>query len=221
MSADLTGVDIWLFDLDNTLYPPEAELMGLIADRMTHFVARETGLPRDEAFALQKKYLHEHGTTLAGLMANHGVDPEEFLTYVHDVPLDDLIPDPALKHALRRLPGRRLVFTNGSAAHAERVLERLEIDALFEATFHIASAGYRPKPHPETFAQVVHEHRIDPPACAFFEDSEKNLAPAAALGMTTILVGPHAAASTAPFVNHRTEDLAAFLGSAKVRETAA
>ncbi len=221
MSADLRHVGVWLFDLDNTLYPPGGGFMGHVERRMTQFVARALDLPREEALALQKKYWREEGTTLAGLMANHGVDPEEFLTYVHDVPLDDLIPDPALKHALRRLPGRRLVFTNGSAAHAERVLERLEIDALFEATFHIASAGYRPKPHPETFAQVVHEHRIDPPACAFFEDSEKNLAPAAALGMTTILVGPHAAASTAPFVNHRTEDLAAFLGSAKVRETAA
>ena len=111
MTADLTHISVWLFDLDNTLYPVEAEFMGLIEKRMTAFVARQTGLPPSEAYALQKKYLHEHGTTLAGLMAEHGVEPEAFLDEVHDVSLDGLSPDPALHAALGRLPGRRLVFT--------------------------------------------------------------------------------------------------------------
>jgi putative hydrolase of the HAD superfamily len=220
-SADLSHISVWLFDLDNTLYPPETEFMGLIEKRMTVFVARETGLPPDQALALQKRYLHEHGTTLAGLMAKHGIDPETFLDEVHDVSMDGLSPDPALRAAIARLPGRRLVFTNGDARHAERVLDKLKLSDLFEAVFHIASADYLPKPNPATFEKLNRDHQIDPRQAAFFEDSEKNLAPAAAIGMTTILVGPHAEASTAAFVNYRTRHLAPFLAAARVRESQA
>jgi putative hydrolase of the HAD superfamily len=216
--ADLRHVEVWLFDLDNTLYPPETEFMGLIEKRMTEFVARETGLSREDALALQKRYLHEHGTTLAGLMAKHGVEPEAFLDEVHDVSLDALTPDPALKAALARLPGRRLVFTNGDARHAQRVLDKLELADQFEAIFHIAAADYLPKPAPETFDKMTRAHAVEPTVAAFFEDSLKNLAPAAALGMTTILVGPHAETATADFVHHRTRHLAPFLAAARVRE---
>jgi putative hydrolase of the HAD superfamily len=218
--ADLSHVEVWLFDLDNTLYPLETEFMGLIERRMTDFVARQTGLPRDEAYALQKRYLLEHGTTLAGLTANHGVDPKVFLDDVHDVPLDSIPPDPALAAALARLPGRKLVFTNADEPHAVRVLERLGLTDQFEAVFHIASADYVPKPHPDTFARMTRAHAVDPRVAAFFEDSEKNLAPAAAIGMTTVLVGPHAEASTAAFVHHRTHKLAPFLQSARTKEAA-
>ena len=218
--ADLRQIEVWLFDLDNTLYPVGNDFMRLIEARMTLFVARELNLPRDEAWALQKRYLHEHGTTLAGLMANHGVDPEKFLDDVHDVSLDALTPDPALHAALMRVPGRRLVFTNGDARHSKRVLERLGIDDAFEAIFHIAAAGYVPKPNPATFTRMIAAHVIDPSRTCFFEDSEKNLAPAAAIGMTTVLVGPHAAASDAAFVRYRTTSLRAFLMSARVKETA-
>ena len=220
MSADLVNIDTWLFDLDNTLYPPEAEFMSLIEGRMTRFVARETGLPPGEAFALQKKYLSEHGTTLAGLMANHGVDPEAFLDEVHDVSMSSLVPDPQLRAAIAALPGRRLVFTNGDKRHAERVLARLKLDDLFEATFHIALADYIPKPHPQTFARMIQAHDVTPTSTAFFEDSARNLPPAHALGMTTVLVGPRALESADPFVHHRTDNLAAFLKAARVKETA-
>lgn len=219
--TDLTHIDTWLFDLDNTLYPVESEVMTLVAGRMTDFMERITGLPRDQARAIQKRYYEEHGTTLAGLMANdHGVDPEDFLTHVHDISLDALSPDPALIAGLGRLPGRLLVFTNGSAAHAVRVLERMEMAHMFEDIFHIAAADYIPKPARATFEKMSALHGVIPQAAAFFEDSEKNLAPAAELGMTTVLVGPHAAASTAPFIDHRTNDLAAFLGAARVKGTA-
>jgi putative hydrolase of the HAD superfamily len=218
--ADLRHVEVWLFDLDNTLYPVGNAFMRLIEARMTHFVARELNLPSDAAFALQKRYLHEHGTTLAGLMANHGIDPERFLDEVHDVSLDALVPDPALHEALMRLPGRRLIFTNGDARHADRVLTRLGLADAFEAIFHIAAADYVPKPNPATFDRMIAAHAVDPMLTSFFEDSEKNLAPAAAIGMTTVLVGPHAAASQAAFVHHRTDDLAAFLTRARVKETA-
>jgi putative hydrolase of the HAD superfamily len=190
--------------------------MGAIERKMTAFVARELSLSWDDAWALQKRYLHEHGTTLAGLMANHGVDPERYLDEVHDVSLDALVPDRELRSALARLPGRRLVFTNGDERHAGRVLDKLELADLFEATFHIAAADYVPKPHPATFARMVAAHRVAPAETCFFEDSEKNLAPAASLGMTTVLVGPHAGASTADFVDFRTDALAAFLSQAQV-----
>jgi putative hydrolase of the HAD superfamily len=218
-AADLRAITVWLFDLDNTLYPLENAFMRQIEARMTAFVARELALPHDQAFALQKRYLADHGTTLAGLMANHGVDPEHFLNEVHDVSLEVLEPDPRLERALMRLPGRRLVFTNGDERHATRVLERLGIAHAFEAIFHIAAADYVPKPAPATFARMIAAHAVEPRETCFFEDSEKNLAPAAALGMTTVLIGPHALASTANFVRYRAPALAPFLESARVRES--
>ena len=219
MTADLRHIDVWIFDLDNTLYPPSCEFMALIEGRMTAFVARETGLPRDQAFALQKRYLSEHGTTLAGLMANHGVDPEAFLDEVHDVSMASLVPDAGLRDAIAALPGRRLVFTNGDRRHAERVLAKLQLDDLFEATFHIALADYIPKPHPKTFARMVEAHDVAPASTAFFEDSARNLAPAFELGMTTVLVGPHAPEAEHEFVRFRTPDLAAFLRAARLKES--
>ena len=218
-AADLRHVDTWLFDLDNTLYPAECELMSLVSARMTRFVARRTGLPHGEALALQKQYLHEHGTTLAGLMAHHGVDPEEFLNEVHDVSLDAVRPDPDLDAALERLPGRRLVFTNGDDRHAARVLDRLGIAGRFDDIFHLASGDYIPKPNPVTFDRMVRRHGVQPRAAAFFEDSERNLKPAADLGVTTILVGAHAADSAAPFVDYRTPALTPFLNAARLMET--
>ena len=218
--ADLRHVDTWLFDLDNTLYPPEAEILALVEGRMTDFVAREIGLPLEEARVLQKRYWQEHGTTLAGLMANHGIDPEAFLDEVHDVSLERLSPDPALRAGLERLPGRRLVFTNGDAGHAERILAKLGVDDLFEDTFHIGSAGFIPKPDPRCFALMVQAHTVRAETAAFFEDAARNLAPAAALGMTTVLVGAHAAEDASDFVHHRTADLADFLHSVRINEPA-
>lgn len=218
-AADLTHIDTWIFDLDNTLYPPSCDLFALIDDRMQAFVQRKTGLPPTEARALQKRYYHEHGTTLAGLMANHGVDPREFLDEVHDIALDRLAPDPELAAALARLPGRRLVFTNGSQRHAERVTEALGIDRLFDEIFDIEASQMIPKPQDQAFAGLMARHGVTPATSAFFEDLERNLEPGARLGMTTVLVGPHAAASTATFVHHRTEHLAPFLSGARVMET--
>ena len=214
--ADLRHVDTWLFDLDNTLYPEGTEFLSLIEARMTDFVGARTGLPWPEAYALQKRWLHEHGTTLAGLMANHpDVDPYAFLDHVHDVSLDSLRPDPGLQAALTRLPGRRLIFTNGHAAHAERVLAHLGLAALFADVFHLGTADLLPKPDPRTFRRMADLHAVAPGATAFFEDSVKNLAPAADLGMTTVLGGRHAGADTSAFVDHRTDDLAGFLARAR------
>lgn len=215
-AADLRHVSTWLFDMDNTLYPHNPAFMDRIGERMTGYVMRAAGLGREEAHALQERYLHEHGATLAGLIAHHGVEPGRFLDEVHDVSLDLLAPDPALRAALARLPGRRLVFTNGSAGHAARVLPHLGIDDLFEAVFHLESADLTPKPAPAAYDALVRMHEVDPARAALFEDSERNLAPAAALGIATVLVGPDALASGAAFVHHRTADLVAFLNAARV-----
>ncbi|WP_397421483.1 pyrimidine 5'-nucleotidase [Phenylobacterium sp.] len=220
MSADLRHIDTWLFDLDNTLYPAESGFMAEMVVRMTDYVEKVTGLPRDEAFRLQKAYLAEHGLTLKGMMLNHGVDPAEFHAIFHDLSLEALAHEPQLLAALERLPGRRLIFTNADDVHAERVLERLGLSHLFDDVFHIGSANYEPKPSPEAFALMSAAHSINPAVTAFFEDAERNLAPAAELGMTTVLVGAHAALSTAQFVHHRTDTLAPFLASAQLREAA-
>ncbi len=219
MTADLSHVDTWIFDLDDTLYPPECELLALVDERMTRFIVRETGLPWSEAHALKERYYHEHGTTLAGLMAFHGVDPAAFIAEVQDVSMDRVAPDPRLFAALGRLPGRRLVFTNAGGVYAEAVLARLGIAELFEDVFHIEASDYIPKPQRATFERMIARHAVQPRSSAFFEDSERNLAPAAELGMTTVLVGPHALTSTAPFVHHRTEALSPFLEAAQIRET--
>jgi putative hydrolase of the HAD superfamily len=219
MTADLRHVDSWIFDLDDTLYPRESEVMALVSDRMTEFMVQFTGLPRDEAWTLQKKYFHEHGTTLAGLMAHHGLPPEEFLTFVHDISLDGLSADAELRQGLERLPGRRLVFTNGSGDHAERVLAKLGVADLFEDIFHIASADYLPKPAVSTFDKMAKAFGLNPKRAVFFEDSERNLEPAAAMGMTTVMVGQHALDSTADFVHHRTSRLPPFLIGARLQES--
>ena len=216
--ADLTHIDTWLFDLDNTLYPPEVGYLKLVEAKILAYFERLTGLPSDEAWALQKKYLNDYGTAVPGLIEHHDVNPHDFMAYVHDVPLDTLTPDPALRRALARLPGRKLVFTNGSAWHAERVLEKLSLADLFAGVFHAEASNLIPKPDQRAFDALIAAHAVTPKTTAFFEDRAVNLEPAARLGMTTILVGPEAAASTDAFVQHRTPTLAPFLDTARVKE---
>jgi putative hydrolase of the HAD superfamily len=216
--ADLSHIDTWLFDLDDTLYPVESGLGVDIAERITSYMQRLTGLPRDEARALQKQYLKEHGLTLRGLMLHHAVDPHEFHAVFADLSLEVLAREPALVAAIGRLPGRRLIFTNANDGHAARVLAHLGLEGLFDAVFHIESAGFVPKPDRQAFERLIAAHGITPATTAFFEDRAVNLEPAARLGMTTVLVGSRAAANTDPFVHHRASNLAAFLGEARVRE---
>jgi len=219
VGADLSHISTWLFDLDNTLYPLDSGLGAEVSERITAFVERLTGLPRDDAHALQKRYLDEHGLTLRGLMLNHGVDPDDYHAMFADLSLEMLARDSALIAALERLPGRRLIFTNADAGHARRVMEHLGLAGLFAEVFHIESAGFIPKPDPRSFERLIGAHRVDPRTTAFFEDRALNLEPAAALGMTTVLVGPDAEANTDPFVHHRAARLAPFLVAARVKET--
>ena len=219
IGADLSHIDTWLFDLDNTLYTLDSGLGLEIDKRITDYVVRVTGLPRLEAYALQKQYLGAHGLTLRGLMLNYGVDPDDFHAQFHDLSLETLAEDVALTSALRRLPGRRLVFTNADDVHARRVLQQLGLGDLFDEVFHIGSTDLIPKPDPVAFQKIIAAHAIDPATTAFFEDRQVNLEPAAALGMTTVLVGPDAEASDAPFVHYRAPNLASFLGAARLMES--
>lgn len=220
MGPDLSHVDTWLFDLDNTLYPLDSGLTQLVDVRMTEVVRTLTGLPDDEADALRERYLAEHGLTLRGLMLHHGVDPLAFNARFHDIALESLAADPALAAALARLPGRRLIFTNADDVHAERVVARLGLAGLFDDVFHIGSADFVPKPQAACFARLIEAHAVQPAAAAFFDDRAMNLAPAAALGMTTVLVGADAQANADAFVRHRAPNLAQFLADARVKEPA-
>ena len=220
MSTDLGHVSTWLFDLDNTLYPLECGLAGVISEKITDYVARLTGFAPDAARTLQKRYLAEHGLTLRGLMLNHRVDPDDYHAMFADVSLEALSRDPGLIAAIERLPGRRIIFTNADAAHADRVLGRLGLTMLFDDVFHIARADYAPKPHPRAFERLIGAYAIAPAEACFFEDTAANLAPAASLGMTTVLVGSAARGERPAFVSHLAPDLAAFLSAARVREPA-
>jgi putative hydrolase of the HAD superfamily len=214
--ADLSHIDTWLFDLDDTLYPAESALMDLIRERIAVFIMKLTGADRAGAEVIRQGWFEAHGAALPGLLAEHDVPASEFLDFIHDVPLDAIDPDPALDAALARLPGRRLVFTNGSLGHAERIVARLGIADRFEDIFHIESAGLVPKPAPATFDRLIAAHEVHTRTTCFFEDSERNLEHAARLDMITVLVGAHAAASTAGFIHHRTARLTDFLLAAKV-----
>lgn len=208
-------IDSWIFDLDNTLYPPSCDLFELIEARTTAYVARLLGCSPAEAQEIQKGFYHEHGATLAGLMANHGIDPGHFLDEVHAIPLDRLSPDAALKAAIAALPGRRFVHTNGDAHYAARVLDALDMTELFDAVHDIRAADFRPKPDPHGYGLLIDRHGIDPRRAAFVEDMARNLAPAKALGITTIWynngVEGGDRGSQSDFIDYETRDLAPFL----------
>ena len=184
----LTHIDAWIFDLDNTLYPASSDLFGLIDQRMTAYVARRLGLPHDSAFQVQKRYFREHGTTLSGLMTEHEIDPHEFLADVHAIEMDALREDRRLIDAIARLPGRKMIFTNGDEPYARRVLAKLGLSQSFEAIHDIHAMAYRPKPAQHAYASMLAAFGVDPTRALFAEDMARNLTPAKALGMATLWV---------------------------------
>ncbi|UWP88254.1 pyrimidine 5'-nucleotidase [Aliiroseovarius crassostreae] len=210
MVADqFAHISEWVFDLDNTLYPPSVRLFDQIEQRMTDWVMRELGVSRDKANHLRQTYWRDHGTTLAGLMREHDVDPAPYLTDVHDISFDALEPDPALTARIRSLPGRRIVYTNGSAPYAERVLEARGLSGLFDAIYGVEHADFHPKPDRAAFEAVFARDGITPRQAAMFEDDPRNLAVPHDLGMRTVHVAPDAV--PAQHIHHHTDDLAGFL----------
>ncbi len=218
-------VDAWVFDLDNTLYPSECDLFAQIDARMTAFVAKALDVDQDEAHRLQKHYYATHGTTLAGLMREHGIAPGDYLDFVHDIDLSGVSASAVLRARIDALPGKKYVFTNGSMGHAERVTAARGLEGAFDGMFDIEAAGFTPKPSADAYARFLDRFAIDPARAAMFEDLQRNLAPAADLGMVTVLVTtgkdwsseppavrPAAHGEDHPHVHHVTDDLTRFLG---------
>jgi putative hydrolase of the HAD superfamily len=213
--AGLDHVDTWIFDLDNTLYPASCRLFDQVERLIGAYVAQHLNVDAQEAHRLQKLYFREYGTTLNGLMLRHGVDPHHFLEFVHAIDLAPVLPSPALAGALARLPGRKLIYTNGSVAHAERVMDKLGVREHFSDIFDIVAGDFVPKPREPSYRALIERHAIEPTRSALFEDLPQNLEPAAAMGMVTVLVrtdSPWAqAGNDAPHIHHATEDLAGWL----------
>src|SRR5215471_877068 len=214
----LGEIETWIFDLDNTLYPVSCRLFDQIHARMTRFIGARFDLSPEAAFARQKVYFREHGTTLCGLMVVDRIDPNEFLAFVHDIDLTCVPPDPVLVAALAALPGRKIVHTNGSRRHAQRLLDHLGIAGSFCGILDIEAAGYEPKPALTGYLELMKRHDVTPSTALMVEDIARNLIPAAALGMTTAWVRNPAEwgadGADGDHIHHIVDDLGQFLTAA-------
>jgi putative hydrolase of the HAD superfamily len=223
-----TQVETWVFDLDNTLYPHHVGLWRQVDARIRGYIADFLNVPPEEATRIQKDYYQRYGTTMRGLMVEHGMAPDEYLEIVHQIDHSPLEPNPALGAAIGKLPGRKLILTNGTRKHADAVVARLALHGRFEDVFDIIAAELEPKPAPQTYDRFLKAHGVAPTRAAMFEDLARNLEVPHALGMTTVLVVPPAqreslaetgrqdwegAGRDAPHVDHVTDDLVHFLGS--------
>jgi putative hydrolase of the HAD superfamily len=215
-------VEAWIFDLDNTLYPPSSRLFELIDQRMALFIADRFGIDGLSARALQKHYYRKHGTTLRGLMTVDGVDPHAFMDFVHEIDHGRIAANPSLALAIGRLPGKRFILTNGSVKHATNVAKAIGIFDLFDGVFDIAAADFVPKPESVVYERFLAHFGVAPERAAMFEDLAHNLIVPHRMGMTTVLVTPQGEdvsermrhvedAVKGPHVDHVTDDLTAFL----------
>jgi len=215
-------VETWVFDLDNTLYPHHLNLWQQVDERIRDYIARYLKVTAEEAFRLQKDYYKRYGTSMRGLMTEHGMEPDDFLDFVHQIDHSPLTPNAALGAAIEVLPGRKLILTNGTRRHADAVLARLELDRHFDDVFDIVAAELEPKPSPQTYDRFLKAHNVDAARAAMFEDLARNLVVPHALGMTTVLVMPEHTREVfredwelegreAPHVDHVTDDLVGFL----------
>jgi putative hydrolase of the HAD superfamily len=202
-------VTAWVFDLDNTLYPPEFRLFDQIEVRMTAWVMQALGVGKTEADRLRQHYWDSYGTTLAGLMREHNVDPAPYLRDVHDIDFSLLPRDAGLAAQIRALPGRKIVYTNACVPYAHRVLEARGLDGLFDAVYGVEDADFLPKPEAAAFARIFAQDGLDPSTATMFEDDPRNLAVPHALGMRTVHVAPKPL--KARHIDHHTSDLALFL----------
>jgi putative hydrolase of the HAD superfamily len=217
-----SDVTTWVFDLDNTLYPHHVNLWQQVDARIRDYIADFLKITHDEAFRLQKDYYKRYGTSMRGMMIEHGMSPDDYLDFVHQIDHSPLEPNPALGLALENLPGRKLILTNGTRRHAGAVMTRLGIDRHFEDVFDIHAADLEPKPSPQTYRRFLARHGVDPAKSAMFEDLARNLVVPHDLGMTTVLVVPEGnreifredwelEGRNDPHVDYVTDDLVAFL----------
>lgn len=211
----LRAAENWIFDLDNTLYPASCNLFDQVDRHIGQFIADFLRVDAESAYRIQKQYFRDYGTSLRGLMIHHNVDPQTFLEFVHAIDVTRVPPSPDLDQALARLPGRKIIFTNGSAKHAENVMARLGVSHHFDAIFDIVAAEYFPKPEAFVYDILVRRHWIDPRKAVMVEDLPKNLLPAHHMGMTTVLVRTDAEwageAAEGDHVHHVVDDLVGWL----------
>jgi len=212
---ELKKIKYWLFDLDNTLYSGDTKVFDQVDKKMSKFISEKLKVSEEEAKKIQKNYFHEYNTTLNGMIKNHDIDATEFLEFVHDVNLDFLKKDEFLGNQINKLNGKKIIFTNGSKAHAANVTGKIGIDKLFDGVFDIVDSDFYPKPSMEPYKKIIENYNIEPEYCIFFEDIARNLKPAHELGMKTVWIKnkePWAAEySDAEFINYRTDNLANFL----------
>jgi putative hydrolase of the HAD superfamily len=216
MLSRFEHIDSWIFDLDLTLYGPEANIMAQVRDRIALYVERHFNIGSDAAHQIRHTYWKKYGTTLGGLMAEHGVDPHGYLDFVHDVDMSLLQPAADLRDQIEALPGRKLIFTNADAPYAQRVLMARSLDGVFEDIFDIHRMQHLPKPAPTSYDRLCTELHIDPTRALFVEDSAHNLGPAKALGMTTIWVNHDIGADSSgveAFIDHEIADISGWLSS--------
>ena len=218
---ELTKIKYWLFDLDNTLYSGQTKVFDQVDKKMSSFISKKLNIPVEEAKKIQKEYFHKYSTTLSGMMKHHNIDANEFLEFVHDVNLDFLKEDKDLEIEISRIKGKKIIFTNGSKAHAKNVTKKIGIDKLFDGVFDIVESNFIPKPSLEAYKMLIQKYKIEPQYCILVEDIARNLKPAHELGMKTVWIKndePWAAKfSDAEFINYKTDKLSNFLR--KINET--
>jgi putative hydrolase of the HAD superfamily len=209
------SINCWLFDLDNTLYSGDTKVFAQIDKKMSKYISEKLNVNIEEAKKIQKSYFYEYNTTLNGLIKNHKIDAKEFLEFVHDVDIDFLKEDTALREELKKLNGKKIIFTNGSRKHALNVTQKIGIKDCFDGIFDIVESGFIPKPSIEPYKKLVEKHKIDPKSCVFVEDIARNLKPAYEMGMKTVWIEneePWAKKfSDSSFVNYKTNNLSEFL----------
>ena len=205
----------WIFDLDNTLYSGETRVFEQVDKRMSKYISEKLNVSILEAKEIQKSYFYKYNTTLNGMMKNHKIEANEFLEFVHDIDIDFLKKDMPLGEELRKLEGKKIIFTNGSKKHALNVTQRIGIDQYFDDIFDIVDCNFIPKPKMEPYKKLVEKHKIDPNLCVLIEDIARNLKPAYEMGMKTVWIEnkePWAAKfSDSDFINYRTKNLTEFL----------
>ena len=212
---NLTKIKFWLFDLDNTLYDGATKVFDQVDKKMSKFISEKLNVSLVEARKIQKNYFQEYNTTLNGMIKHHKIDADEFLEFVHNVDLSFLNKNEFLEEEIKKLNGKKIIFTNGSKAHALNVTKRIGIDRLFDGIFDIRDCDFVPKPSIEPYKKLVENYKIEPQYCIFFEDIARNLKPAHELGMKTVWIKndePWAAKySDENFINYKTDNLAKFL----------
>ena len=216
MHSGFSHIDTWIFDLDLTLYAPDADIMSQVRDRIALFVENYFKIGSDEAHGIRHRYWKQYGTTLGGLMAEHGLDPHGYLDFVHDVDLSKLTPCTEMRAHIAALPGRKLIFTNADLPYAQRVLKARGLEHVFEDIFDIHRMEHRPKPDPASYRAFCDQLDVAPERALFLEDSAHNLVPAKALGMTTIWVKHDGEADSGghdEFIDHQIADVAKWLSS--------